>query len=87
MLCRRCTQRDSGARAPRLTEPRLQLRTRPNGAGGTGRRTDGQCSGCGGPLDPDALTERVIEKWSQLAQFGLADREDPLLKARKRRKE
>ena len=87
MLCQHCTQGDSGARAPRLTQPRLQLRTRPNGAGGNGRPTDGQCSGCGGPLDTGALTERVSQKRSQLAQFGLADREEPLLEARKRRKE
>lgn len=83
MLCRRCTQGDSGARAPRLTRPRLKLGTHPSGAGGNGRRSDDRCSGCGEPLETDALTERVLEKQSQLAQFGLADREEPLLKALK----
>jgi hypothetical protein len=86
MLCRRC----NGTSEPehprtRLTEPRLRLGMHPR----DGRRGDrrsaggGQCSGCGGSLDADPLTERILEKQSQLARFGLADREEPILKAQK----
>jgi hypothetical protein len=81
MLCRRCgrSESDNGAtpaRVPRLTQPRVAL----GRIGQPERRRQSRCSICGSTLDAPSLTERVLEKQSLLARFGLADREEPLLK-------
>jgi hypothetical protein len=82
MLCRRCERSEStnGAmptRAPRLTQPLVPLGARARSE----RRGQSQCTACGAALEADVLTERVREKQSQLARFGLAERGVPLLRA------
>ena len=77
MLCRRCqsaAERPPSTSLPlRITQPRV-----PNVLRGT--RRDDLCSGCGCLLGPEDTAQRVREKQSQLARFGLADR---ILKADK----
>lgn len=79
MLCRRC---QALAAQRRRTEPRIPLAERDRAAGRiTGDAGDRLCSSCGGLLGADETTQRVDEKHSQLARFGLADPQ-PLINGR-----
>ena len=73
MLCRRCAQLAlTGGAALRAWVLRAAM---------DDSRSDGVlCAGCGAMLPPDELTERLVVKLSQLAQFGLGGGMAPLLR-------
>lgn len=70
MLCGRC---QAQAVQRRRTEPRIPLAERDRAAPRRTVSRDRLCSGCGGLLGTDETTQRVHEKQSQLARFGLSD--------------
>ena len=74
MLCRRCEARavHRGGRSGALAPARLWGAERLGGL---------LCAYCGGLLATEELVTRVLEKESQLAQFGLAGLWRPLLEA------
>ncbi|MGH7548156.1 MAG: hypothetical protein ACREMM_08270 [Gemmatimonadales bacterium] len=74
MLCRRCAQLALTAGAVLRA---WVLRAALDDSPGEGVL----CVGCGAMLPPEELTERLVLKLSQLAQFGLGGGMAPLLRA------
>lgn len=85
MLCRGCeaVERDS-ERRERRTQPLRVVRE--GGAAPPPAAPDPQCRRCGQALDTAYIAQRLRHKQSQLAQFGLADQGQPLLRAADREK-
>jgi hypothetical protein len=71
MLCRRCETRS----------PKAPYRGAPSPARvwGVERLRELLCTGCGAVLAGEVVAQRLLEKQSQLAQFGLAGPASPLL--------
>ena len=73
MLCRRCERR--------LWSPNvLRFWTSPRSVWGTEQLGDLICLRCGAILPPELVTERFLNRLSQLGQFGLAAAGGPLLR-------
>lgn len=72
MLCRRCEALLERGSSPRGTSTPAPL-------WGVARIGNLLCAGCGALLGATHVTERLQEKRSQLAQFGLASSGEPLL--------
>jgi hypothetical protein len=73
MLCRRCETRS----------PKAPYRGAPSPARvwGVERLRELLCTGCGAVLAGEEVAQRLLEKQSQLAKFGLAGPARPLLTA------
>ncbi len=72
MLCPRCERHLWTARLRRLW-------TSPAAVWGASRLSDLICARCGAVLPAELVTERLLDKLSQLGQVGLAAAAPPLL--------
>ena len=72
MLCRRCERRAWSARMARFWSS-------PQTVWSASRLRDLICTRCGAVLPTELVTERLLEKLSQMGRFGLSAAEQPLL--------